>query len=328
MVLGVVLLTALLVYLFAPALIITAMQKYAAAAGGFHQQTVRIDGNTYHYMDNGRGNKPVVVMLHGFADRKESWLPFANRLSKDYRIVLPDALGHGDNEQDPSGYYALDKQADFIHAFTRALGLEQFHLVGISMGGGIAGQYAGSYEEDLLSLTFISSAGVSGCAHPSRMDVYMDQFATTEEKKENFPLLPDTYTRATADQFKEFIFYKPIFAPNRLFREYTRHVIEYKDFYLQVLADFVDIKSGAFIDPLDDEIADINVPVLVIWGKQDPLLDVSCAAELIRSLPSEPEVALIDNCGHATIAEQPRATYLPLREFLDSADGELAGLHK
>jgi len=284
--------------------------------GGFEERTVEIYGYERPYFDNDRKDKPTLILLHGYADRKESWFPFANKLSKDFRIIIPDMMGHGDNEPQEGENYSLGDQATYLYDLKERLEISSFHLAGISMGGGIAGKYASRYSKGLRSVTFISSAGIAGCMESSDMDIHMSDFQTLEERKANFPLLPHSYTRANAKIFKQYIFHKKFFIPNRLFREYLKPLIEEREFYLQVLGDFVDVGTGHFILPMDDELSKITVPVCVIWGKQDPLLDATCAAVFAEQLNSPPDVTIIDNCGHATIVEQPRETMDAIKEFL------------
>jgi len=286
--------------------------------GGFQEETAVVYGHQRPYFDNNREDKPALVFLHGYADRKESWFPFVNQFSKEYRVIIPDMMGHGDNLPNEGENYSLENQAVYLDDLLKTLEISSFHLVGISMGGGIAGKYASRYSKGLRSVTFISSAGIAGCNNSSDMDVHMNKYNTLEERTANFPLLPQTYTRANARLFKEYVFHKRFPIPNRLFREYLKPIITERDFYIQILGDFVDIRSGHFIRPMDGELKNIKAPVCVIWGKQDPLLDVTCARVFAEQLPSLPLMVIIDNCGHATIVEQPRETREAIEDFLAS----------
>jgi pimeloyl-ACP methyl ester carboxylesterase len=183
------------------------------------------------------------------------------------------------------------------------------------MGGGIAGELAARYPGQLRSVTFISPAGIHDCSFPSAMDSLMSRYTGVEEKKKHFPLLPETYSRANVALFKRYIFHGSFFAPNRLFRVYMSDILENRDFYIDVLGDFVDIESGDFIDPLDDELEAIRCPVNIIWGRQDPLLHYSCHEKMLEYLPVKPYLTLIEDCGHATIAEKPKLTARAMKRF-------------
>lgn len=304
-------------YVFAPAFILKAMTQVSLTMGGFKKESAGSAGEKYYYYDNHRPDAPVIVALHGFSDRKESWFPFLNAFSKDYRVIVPDLAGHGQNPRDTAGDYSFAGQAAYLDELVTAIGIEKFHLVGISMGGGIAGKYAATRPERLHSVTFISPAGINDCPHASEVDQLMEGIPDEASKKAAFPLLPEELTRQTADRFKQYLFIEKIFAPYRLFRVYLEHLIDDREFYFDVLDDFIDIESGGFTDALNDELAGIDLPVCVIWGKQDPLLDASCARVFAENLPQPPTMTLIDDCGHATIAEQPKATRQAMREFLD-----------
>lgn len=305
-----------LVYLVAPGWILKTASDLVVSAGDFDKEEVVVDGHVRYYYDNHREDAPAMVLMHGFADRKESWFPFANKFTRQYRMIIPDMMGHGENKPHEGEDYSFAGQADFVEDLANAIDLPAFHAVGISMGGGVAGELAVRHPGHLLSVSFISPANIEGCESLSLMDQMMLKYISAEDKKAHFPLLPSTYSRANAELFKEYIFAEPIFAPNHLFKQYIKPVIKDRDFYFGVLNTFLDIETGVYRDPLDDKLADIYLPVLVIWGLDDPLLDVSCAAVFSRKLPNPPFMRLIDDCGHATIVEQPRETFEALNDFL------------
>ncbi|MGZ6754785.1 MAG: alpha/beta fold hydrolase, partial [Nocardioides sp.] len=99
-----------------------------------------VHGNLVRYARAGdRG--PVVVLLHGIASRAAQWERVMATLGRDHRVIAPDLLGHGLSAK-PRGDYSLGAQACGVRDLLAALGHDRISLVGHSLGGGIAMQFA------------------------------------------------------------------------------------------------------------------------------------------------------------------------------------------
>jgi pimeloyl-ACP methyl ester carboxylesterase len=93
---------------------------------------VTVGGDKFHYWRTGQGDKPVVVLLHGFSDNGMCWLPVARDLQDKYDLILPDARGHGLSVRVQPGVQT-DGAADAA-GFIEALGLKKPIVGGHSMG--------------------------------------------------------------------------------------------------------------------------------------------------------------------------------------------------
>lgn len=285
--------------------------------GRFSEKTIEIDGIAHSYFDNHKKNKPIAIFLHGFTDKKESWFPFILLLAHRYRIIMPDLIGHGKNVKDENISYTFEMQAKFVQHFASALNIQKFHLVGVSMGGAVAGKFAELYQENLLSLTMMSNAGINGNLQPSKMEHLLLKFESYEDKKREIPILPLDMSNKSMKLFKEYLFYNKTIVPNKMFREFMRNAVQNRDFYIKIIEDFLDTESGKFIDPIDEHLKDIHCPVLVIWGKEDAILHHSSVDILKQNLPNQPEVLILDKCGHGSFIEHPTKVKKVLCAFLD-----------
>ncbi len=317
---GLILIIPVALYFLAPVTILNATSYVAQTQAGVKNRVVYIDGIRCNYLDNGAKDKETLVLVHGFTDGKESWFPFANEFSDDYRIVALDLLGHGKNVKYPNLDYSFSKQAQFLKKFIDELSLSKPHLIGASMGGAVTTKFAIDYPDELISLTIITAAGINGNPNPSKMNSYMTQFETVEEKRRELPILPNNLSNESLNRFKSFVFSKNINIPNKLFKHHVKHAVEHKEFYLNVMRDFIQYETGKFKDPLDDELYKITCPVLVIWGMQDPLIDPSSVIVFQDSLPNMPVVKLLDDCGHAPSFEKVKETRSAIVEFLGKKD--------
>jgi N-formylmaleamate deformylase len=109
------------------------------------QGDVMVGGDSLHYYRTGAGEKPALVLAHGFSDNGLCWLPVARDLESDYDVILPDARGHGKSQRVRPGE-PLDQPADLANLI-RGLGLSQVVVGGHSMGGRTATEFGARYPE-------------------------------------------------------------------------------------------------------------------------------------------------------------------------------------
>ena len=106
------------------------------------------------YSDSGKGT--AIVLLHGFLENQTMWQAFVPELSKKYRVITIDLLGHGNTEC--LGYiHSMEDNADMVHEVLSELRIRKAILVGHSMGGYVALAYAELYSETLKGLVLLNS---------------------------------------------------------------------------------------------------------------------------------------------------------------------------
>ena len=145
-------------YLFAPQWLMRAHAWWRASQAGLSTRTVTVGDTTWSYDEGGDG--PTLLLLHGFAADKGSWVPVAKRLTPHFHVVIPDLPGWGDSSRVQGASYDIDAQAQRLDGFVQALGLRGFVLVGHSMGGAIAGVYAAEHPERVRELALVDSFGL------------------------------------------------------------------------------------------------------------------------------------------------------------------------
>ncbi len=129
---------------------------------GLAEDFVQLSDGIVHYRDEGRGDAPTILMVHGFSTPSFVYEDyFASLVDADFRAVSMDTYGRGYSARPDRPY----DQALFlgqIKDLAVELELEvPFHLVGYSMGGGVVADYAAAYPEDVASLTLIAPLGFS-----------------------------------------------------------------------------------------------------------------------------------------------------------------------
>ena len=108
-------------------------------------ETIESNGLTLHYTRTG-GDKPPLMLTHGFSDDGLCWTPVAQALSAKYDIIMLDARGHGRSEGPEENYGSLEHAAD-VAGVIRGLGLEKAPILGHSMGAATAMALAGTYPD-------------------------------------------------------------------------------------------------------------------------------------------------------------------------------------
>ena len=125
-----------------------------------HELTLH--GHRVTYRTAGRG--PVLLLLHGITNSSETWEHVAPALSDRFTLIAPDLLGHGDSAT-PRGDYSLGAHASGVRDVLTALGHERVTVIGHSLGGGIAMQFAYQFPERCERLVLVSSGGLGREVH-------------------------------------------------------------------------------------------------------------------------------------------------------------------
>ena len=118
---------------------------------------VEVNGINLHYLEWGNTDRPTILMLHGISQQAHSWDFISLPLSVDYRVIALDQRGHGDSDWSPNGYYSTDIYVGDIEGVVGAMGLENFHLMGHSMGGRNSLAWASGRQGVLKSLTIVDT---------------------------------------------------------------------------------------------------------------------------------------------------------------------------
>ena len=111
------------------------------------------------------GDGPLIVLLHGITSTSDVWVDVMARLAERYTVVAPDLLGHGRSAK-PRGDYSLGAYASGARDLLGLLGFERGTVVGHSLGGGIALQFAYQFPEYCERLVLVSSGGLGTEVHP------------------------------------------------------------------------------------------------------------------------------------------------------------------
>ncbi|KAJ7317109.1 hypothetical protein JRQ81_003271 [Phrynocephalus forsythii] len=296
-------------YFFSPATLITFGIRFLLWKYGLEERCTEHEGYRFCYFTYGKPSaKPSILLLHGFSLRKESWLMMMKYFPKGTHVVCVDMPGHGKTSCLPGDSYNALDQAKRIHQFVECIGLNRqpFHLVGISMGGMIAGIYAAQYPSDLCALSLLCPAGLR---YPVDNDFIKKIKELEKEQKletEN-PLIPLTTKEAVG--FLKLCAYSFLPMP---------HQVKIACFFNYIfIAGFLDLFSEENRFTLHDKMSKISAPTLVLWGKNDNVLDPSGAEILAKAIP-DTQWHVLEKCGHLITVDLPVKSMGLLLDFHNS----------
>ena len=258
-------------------------------------KTVAVFGQSIHYFDLGTG--PVVVLVHGLGSRKEDWLPVLEPLAQKHRLLVPDQIGFGKSDK-PLLDYTVQTYVDFLNEFLRQLKVEKVSLVGESLGGWISALYAvelsdGGHLIALDKLVLVDAAGL----------------------KQDAPI-PNLNPSSLAAMrgLMESVFYDTSWLTEDALRKIFTDKLSVHDGYTvrSLLA-----SAAAGTERLDDRMAKIKTPTLVVWGKQDKLLPIASGERYAAGIAGAKLVSF-DKCGHVPPIEKTD-------EFVAAVSAFLAG---
>ncbi len=281
-----------LLYVFAPAVLFRQVQAAIRRKGRLVRKTIRVGDIEWPYLEGGPKDGEVVVLVHGFGADKDHWSMAAPHITDRYRLIAPDLPGFGENDLSLARSYRIKAQADRLVEFLDALGIEKCHLGGNSMGGFIALQAALDHPDRLKSLTLVNNAGVVGSS-----DSELQQAVAAGENPLVMRELGDV------DGLMAFVMHKPRAIPGQ-FKKVMFHEAKRREALLDKV--FEDIILDALEAPATDRLGEVQTRTLIIWGKHDRVIDVSCVPVLEQGI-KDAQAVVFDHVGHLPMMEDPEA---------------------
>lgn len=130
-----------------------------SAATAVRQAEVTLHGHRITYREAGDSALPVLLLVHGITSSSATWEPVIPALAEHVHVIAPDLLGHGESDK-PSADYSLGALASGLRDLLAFLGHDRVTVVGHSLGGGVAMQFAYQYYERCERMVLVSSGGL------------------------------------------------------------------------------------------------------------------------------------------------------------------------
>jgi pyruvate dehydrogenase E2 component (dihydrolipoamide acetyltransferase) len=244
-------------------------------------QSVEVNGRRIVYLALGEGGEPL-VLIHGFGGDKNNWLFNHEPLAADRVVYALDLPGHGESDKRLEGGAVPQALAEVVLGFMDAVGIEQAHLAGHSLGGAVAMLVASRAPQRALSLALLASAGLG-----VEIDAeYLRDFAQTNSR----------------NQLKKLV--QRLFADEQLVtRSLVEDLLRYKRLdgvnqALTAIADSV-LEGDGQRAQLAESVIGLDIPIRVIWGAEDRIIPVSHA----EALGGKADVLVVPGAGHMVMME-------------------------
>lgn len=259
---------------------------------------IEVNALTVHYEEYGDPHGPLLVLMHGLYGESATVAPLAARLSGRFRVVAPDALGHGRSAR-PDGFTLAD-QGRMIDGLIAALGADSAALIGISMGSYLAAQAAITEPARISRLVL-----VVGKAHGTTSSV------AAYAKRMGFDL--SAATREETVAFLAGAVWSPD-TPAERRAEILEAQADAQPIELSVVEKAAVEASLAGFD-LRPELPSITAPTLVISGASDGLNPPEAGRELASLIPGA-RFEVYEHSGHMLTHEEPDRFVADVEGFL------------
>lgn len=298
----------IVLYFVHPQIYADLLHRLIILRGGFALKYVSVGDYRFSYIERGDKEKAdhVILMIHGFGLDKGTWCRMGDVLPKTFHLMAVDLPGHGFTTRKHHDDHTLLPTVAKLHQFVLAVGLDKrkFHLVGLSMGGGLAGVYAAKYSSLLSSLVMICPAGVKA----RKQSEYLMEFSSGGK---NY-LLPENTNEYRL--MLEKLTHRNIFIPSFIINIMSAARRQAHEFYEKVLNELL---HPDHIYCVHDFLEDIDVPTLTLWGDNDKIIDIS-SVEVIAEKVKDCKIQIVDNCGHAVTFERPLKSGKLILQFIHS----------
>jgi pimeloyl-ACP methyl ester carboxylesterase len=276
-------------------------------AGASADSTLPVDGGRIHVLQDGPGNAPALVLVHGLGGSTHWWDRLVPQLARSYHVIRIDLLGHGQSAKPSGGGYAIPDQAHRVGQALDQLGVQHAILVGHSTGGYVAASLA-EQRGDLVTAIALIDTG-------PRMDAFVSSGPVGNLLF--VPVVGELIWRLRTDG----IIRRGLasaFAPG--YRAPQQVVDDTRGMTYHALT-ATSKGSDDYLNerPMPDRLAGLGKPLLVIFGEKDQRWHASSAA-LYEAVPGS-KVEVLPGVGHSPMIEDPSRTADLLLGFTGSVLG-------
>ncbi|OBI17784.1 alpha/beta hydrolase [Mycobacterium sp. E2327] len=271
---------------------------------------LELHGDRIAYRDAGDG--PAVLLIHGMAGSSATWHAIIPQLSKNYRVIAPDLLGHGMSAK-PRGDYSLGAFAVFLRDLLDELEVDRATVIGQSLGGGIAMQFAHQHREHCERLALIGSGGLGPDLSP------VLRILSAPGAEFVLPVVAPQSVLNLGNKLGSWLTSAGVQSPRagEMWHAYSSlSDRRTRQAFLRTLRSVVDYRGQA-VSALNKIHVAAGMPVLLIWGEQDRIIPVAHAYAAHDALEGS-RLEVLEGIGHFPHVEAPSVVADILEDFIAS----------
>ena len=265
------------------------------------------------------GSGPPLLLIHGIGDSSETWLEVIPELARRHTVIAPDLLGHGESAK-PRADYAIAAYACGMRDLLSVLDVDRVTVIGHSLGGGIAMQFAYQFPDRCERLVLVGSGGIGPEVHPllriaaapgAELGLSVAASAPVRAAMRlAAPVLRSTGATRLGPDFGY------VLERYRALR--PKHA---RQAFLRTLRAGVDVR-GQVITMLDRCYLAAALPTLIIWGRRDGVIPIRHAHIAHEALPGS-RLEIFDRSGHFPHHDEPARFVALVEDFADRTNPAL-----
>lgn len=265
-----------------------------------------VNGQTYYVTNTLNGEKPVLLMLHGFTGSNKTFQESITHLEEHFSIVAPDLLGHGKTDSpDEIARYSIERIVDDLVTIIQELKIMQCFVLGYSMGGRVATAFASAHPEMVRGLILVSSS--PGLAQKDLQE------SRVQADNRLADMLETEGIRSFVDYWEKLA----LFASQEVLSDELKKRIRLERLAQNPNGLAMSLRGmGTGKQPSYwNHLADFTFPVLLMTGSLDEKFE-KIAQEMQQLIPNSTHVT-VQNAGHAVYLEQPNIFLSQLTNWLE-----------
>jgi pimeloyl-ACP methyl ester carboxylesterase len=271
-----------------------------------------LHGDRVAYREAGTGH--ALLLIHGMAGSSATWRGVLPLLSKRYRVVAPDLLGHGESAK-PRGDYSLGAFAAWLRDLLDELGINRATVVGQSLGGGVAMQFTYQHRQYCDRLVLISSGGLG-----PDLSVIL-RLASMPGAELVLPVIAPRPLVRIGNRLGSWLTSAGMHSPQagEMWNAYSSMSDgQTRQAFLRTLRSVVDHRGQA-VSATNKLHLSSGLPTLLIWGDQDRIIPVSHGYATHAAVPGS-RLEVLPGVGHFPHVESPTAVVQIIDDFIATTD--------
>jgi pimeloyl-ACP methyl ester carboxylesterase len=272
---------------------------------------LELHGDRVAYRDVGAGGE-ALLLIHGMAGSSETWRAVIPQLSRKYRVVAPDLLGHGKSDK-PRGDYSLGAFAVWLRDLLDELGISRATVIGQSLGGGVAMQFVYQHPDYCQRLVLISSGGLGP-------DVgWTLRLLSAPGAELILPAIAPPPVLTVGNKLRSWFSAAGLQSPRgaEIWSAYSSLSDgKTRQAFLRTLRSVVDPRGQA-VSALNRLHLTSELPTMVIWGDQDRIIPVGHGYALHEARPGS-RLEVLEGVGHFPHVERPSEVVDLLDDFINT----------
>jgi pimeloyl-ACP methyl ester carboxylesterase len=260
------------------------------------------------------GEGPPLLLIHGIGDSSATWLPVMSSLARNHLVIAPDLLGHGQSDK-PRADYSVAAYANGMRDLLGTLGIDRVNLVGHSMGGGVAMQFAYQFPDKTERLALVSTGGVGRGVNPllravslPGADLMLSTLRLPGARLQTWAVvraleLCGTGLGRDASDLMRLVDALPDATARSAFIRTLRAVVDWR---------------GQVVTMLDRCYLTRGMATLLVWGSRDQVIPVSHAYAAHAAMPGS-RLEIFEGAGHFPFHADPNRFVDVLEDFLSTS---------